>query len=107
MSPVIAKKSLITTPLLIESITFAWESEKQHRDLIIKIQKAVSNWFRLVISRIEGKSARYFVCQVCGSTLTEIPENHCPICNHSNDKYTEVQGFPKVKREPSTNILGF
>jgi len=91
----------------IESITFAWESEKQHRDLIVKIQKAVSNWFRLVISRIEGKSARYFVCQVCGSTLTEVPATHCPICNHSNENYSEVQGFPKVKKKPSTNILDY
>jgi rubrerythrin len=89
----------------IENITFAWESEKQHRDLIVKIQEAISNWFRLVISRIEGRSAHYYVCQVCGSTLTEVPQNHCPICNHPAENYLEVLGFPKVKKAPG-NIFG-
>ena len=91
----------------IESIRYAWESEKQHRDLIVKIQKAISNWFSLVISRIEGRAAHYYVCQVCGSTLTEVPENHCPICNHEIKHYKEVPGFPAIKKKPEAGFLDF
>lgn len=91
----------------IQNIQYAWESEKQHRDLIVKIQKAVSNWFSLVISRIEGRAAHYYICQVCGSTLTEVPEKHCPICNHSIENYIEVKGFPKINKKSSDNLFDF
>lgn len=91
----------------IESIQYAWESEKQHRDLIVKIQESVSNWFRVVISRIEGRAAHYHVCQVCGSTLTEVPEKHCPICNHSIEEYVEVKGFPPENKKPPENYFDY
>ena len=91
----------------IESIRYAWESEKQHRDLIVKIQEAVSSWFRVVISRIEGRAAHYHVCQVCGSTLTEVPEKFCPICNHALDNYIEVKGFPVENKKQSEEIFDY
>ncbi len=91
----------------IESIRYAWESEKQHRDLIVKIQEAVSNWFRLVISRIENRAAHYYVCHVCGSTLTEVPENFCPICNHSIENYIEVKGFPVENKKQAEDIFDY
>ena len=75
----------------IRDITYAWEAEKQHRDLIIKIHKAASRWFGLLVRRIEGESNRYYVCQVCGSTLTEVPAQWCPICGHSVEHYLEIE----------------
>lgn len=77
-------------------ITYAWKSEAQHRKLILKIKKASRRYFGLLAGRIEGEPNRYYVCQVCGSTLTELPTEHCPICKHSSSEYKEVPGFPGI-----------
>lgn len=77
----------------IKFITYAWQSEQQHRDLIIKIKKGASWFFGMLVSRIEGEPTRYYVCQVCGATVTELPANQCPICDHPPSKYREVPGF--------------
>lgn len=82
----------------IDNITYAWQAEKQHRELINKIQKAAKSWFSLLVERIEGKPSRYYVCQVCGSTLTELPGEQCPICEHEVSHYQEVPGFPGVPK---------
>ncbi len=84
----------------IRDLTYAWEAEKQHRDLIVKIHKAASRWFGLLVSRIEGESTHYYVCEVCGSTLTEVPEAQCPICEHSIGHYREILGVPAEQPVP-------
>lgn len=78
----------------IRNITYAWEAERQHRELILKIKKASESWFGLLVGHIEGEPTRYYVCQICGSTLTEPPAKQCPICGHAVSHYTEVPGFP-------------
>ncbi len=83
----------------ILNITYAWKAEKQHRKLILKIKKASKRFFGLVAGRIEGEPNRYYVCNVCGSTLTALPTEHCPICNHSASEYHEVPGFPGIPEE--------
>jgi rubrerythrin len=83
----------------IQNITYAWEAERQHRDLILKIKKASRRFFGLLAGHIEGIPTRYHVCQICGSTLTELPPRQCPICGHSASSYTEVPGFPGVQEE--------
>jgi rubrerythrin len=87
----------------IQSITWAWEAEKQHRELIIKIRDAATSWFGLLVNRIEGEPSHYFVCQICGSTLDERPANTCPICGHPAENYQEVPWDPGAprKEEPS------
>jgi len=75
-------------------ITYAWKAESQHRDLIHKIRKASKRWFGMVADRIEGEPTRYYICQVCGSTLTELPPQSCPICDHASSEYDEVPGYP-------------
>ena len=37
----------------IENITYAWKAEKQHRALIVKLQKASSSFFGMLVKRIE------------------------------------------------------
>jgi rubrerythrin len=74
----------------IEKITWAWEAEKQHRDLIIKIRDAASIFFGLLVNRIEGEPSHYHVCQVCGSTLDQPPAKGCPICGHPASEYREI-----------------
>jgi rubrerythrin len=75
----------------IRNITYAWEAERQHRDLIKKIEKNVKRWFSLVAKFIEREPARYYVCDICGSTLMKLPENHCPICGNAVSNYREVE----------------
>ncbi len=75
-------------------ITYAWKAEKQHLDLMLKIKKASRRFFGFLASYIEGEPTRYYVCQVCGSTLTGLPAEYCPISGHSASEYKEVPGFP-------------
>jgi rubrerythrin len=84
----------------IQNITWAWMAEQQHRDLILKIQKAATHYFGLLVGRIEEDPSRYYVCQICGSTLTEIPAKQCPICLNPVHYYKEVPGFPGASRKP-------
>lgn len=83
----------------IQNITYAWEAERQHRDLILKIKKASKRFFGLLAGHIEGIPTRYYVCQICGSTLTELPAKQCPICGHAAAHYSEVPGFPGYPTE--------
>lgn len=78
----------------IRFITYAWKAEQQHRELILKIKKGASWFFGMLVSRIEGSPTRYYVCQVCGSTVTELPGSQCPICDHPPEQYREVPEFP-------------
>ncbi len=77
----------------INNITYAWEAEKQHRDLIIKIQKAARRWFGLLVKRIEGEPSHYYVCNTCGSTLVELPAQPCPVCGQPSSEYREIPAF--------------
>jgi rubrerythrin len=74
----------------IEYIRYAWESEKQHRELLKRIQSGTGIFFGLLTKRIEGNPYQYFVCHNCGSTLTEIPASACPVCGGPSAKYKEV-----------------
>jgi len=86
----------------IKYITWAWKAEEQHRALIVKMHKASKKWFGLLKEHIEGNPSRYFVCQVCGSTLVELPKDRCPIGDHPATEYTEVPGYPgKPKQSES------
>ena len=78
----------------IEFITYAWKAERQHRELILKIKKGAGWFFGMLVSRIEGSPTRYYVCQICGSTVTELPGSQCPICDHPPEQYREVPEFP-------------
>ncbi|MGD9032012.1 MAG: rubrerythrin family protein [Desulfobacteraceae bacterium] len=72
------------------SITYAWKSEMQHRDLIKRIQSGTGMLFGLLAKKIEGTPTQYFVCQNCGSTLTEFPKEACPICKGSVSQYKKL-----------------
>jgi len=72
-------------------ITYAWNSEKQHRDLIKRIQSATGIFFGMLAKKMEETLAQYFVCRNCGSTLTELPKDTCPICNESVSHYEKLK----------------
>lgn len=91
----------------IESITWAWQAERQHRALIVKIRKAATYFFGLLVRRIEDERSSYAVCQICGSTLTAVPARTCPICGHPASHYKPVPGFPPTpRRKPGVSEGG-
>jgi rubrerythrin len=75
----------------IQYTKYAWESEKQHRELLKEMQSGTGIFFGLLTKRIEGNPSQYFVCQNCGSTLSEIPEVTCPICGGPAAKYKKIK----------------
>ena len=81
-------------------ITYAWKAEQQHRDLIVQIKKAASWYFGMLVSKIEGSPTRYYVCQICGSTVMQMPGKQCPICDHPPEQYQEVPGFADSSAKP-------
>ena len=71
----------------LRHVGYAWKSHRQHRDIIEKIQKWSPDFFETVAKRIDEQTDRYFVCQICGSTLYEIPDSKCPICEYPSTHY--------------------
>lgn len=75
----------------IRYIIYAWKAEKQHRELLKKIRSGTGIFFGLLTKKIEESPSQYFVCQNCGSTLSEIPEVTCPICGGPCSNYQEIK----------------
>jgi rubrerythrin len=71
-------------------VKFAWESERQHRDLIQKIRRYSPMLFEQVAKAIDEKTGLYFVCQTCGSTLNKVPSPNCPVCASAPEQYHQV-----------------
>jgi rubrerythrin len=71
----------------IAVVQYSWASHKQHLDIIEKIRRWSPNFFESVAKKIDEGTNRYFVCQICGSTVTEIPEDVCPVCKEPPSKY--------------------
>ena len=67
-------------PAAIRTIEFALAAEKEHAKLY---QEALDNL---------GKNAKadYYVCSVCGMTVTELPAKKCRSCRQSRDKYKMI-----------------
>ena len=74
----------------IQFATYAWESEQQHRDMIKRIESGTGIFFGLLKKEFQETLTDYFVCQNCGSTLTEIPNATCPICGGSASNYQKI-----------------
>lgn len=72
-------------------VTYAWESEKQHRDVIRQIQRYSPTFFETVATTIDMKTGTYYVCQICGSTVHRIPADRCPICKFTPEHYRRVE----------------
>ncbi len=64
----------------IRTLTFALESEKAHARLY---QEALDNLGK-------NPAADYYVCAVCGETLTVLPAKRCPVCRKGKDEFTRI-----------------
>jgi rubrerythrin len=74
-------------------ITYAWQSEKQHRDLIKQIKSGTGIFFNLLARNIEDTDADFVVCENCGSTLMELPLESCPICGKPVANYKKIESI--------------
>lgn len=64
----------------IRTLQFAAAAEKEHALLY---QKALDQLGR-------NAPEDYYVCQVCGMTLVELPAKKCPSCRKSRDEYKKI-----------------
>ena len=48
-------------------------------------------FFDSVAETIEEMKLDFYVCDICGSTVDEIPKTPCDICNYPVLGYTRVQ----------------
>jgi rubrerythrin len=71
-------------------VRFAWNSERQHRDLIQRIRRYSPLLFEQVAKAIDTKTGLYFVCRTCGSTLNSVPSPSCPVCASAPEQYEQV-----------------
>jgi rubrerythrin len=72
------------------AVRYAWESHKQHLDIINKILRWSPTMFETVARRIDEHTDRYYVCEVCGSTVVVLPQASCPICAAEVSSYRLV-----------------
>jgi rubrerythrin len=84
----------------IDNLTWAWEAEKQHRELLGRMQDAARKWFKFLIAHIEGEFVDYHVCQICGSTLVERPAERCPVCGQPASHYHRIPYVAAERAEP-------
>jgi rubrerythrin len=75
----------------ITMTTYAWETEKQHLDILKSIQRWTPSHFEAVAKKIENETGQYFVCQICGATMIEIPKGRCPICRFSSENFRKIE----------------
>lgn len=71
----------------IAVIQYSWASHKQHLEIIEKVRRWTPDFFESVARKIDERTDHYFVCQVCGSTVTEVPHDACPVCKEPSSKY--------------------
>ncbi|MBU0465792.1 MAG: rubrerythrin family protein [Proteobacteria bacterium] len=74
----------------LEDITYAWESEMQHRDLIKKMKSALGFFFGKIVDKLK-EAKDYHVCQRCGSTVFKLPEKSCIICGNPVSMYKQIK----------------
>jgi len=75
----------------VRFVTYAWEAEKQHRDLLEQILSGTGFFFSTLTRRIEGTPMAFLVCTTCGSTVAKRPTERCPICGGHAGDYTELK----------------
>jgi len=71
----------------IKIVEYSWSSHKQHLDIINKIRRWSPGFFETVARKIDENTDRYFVCEICGSTVTETPQDKCPVCQQAATSY--------------------
>ena len=75
----------------IAEVEYAWASHKQHLAIISKIRRWSPSMFETVVKKIDERTDRYYVCRICGSTVTEVPTDACPVCKKPPSNYRQIE----------------
>jgi rubrerythrin len=70
---------------------YSWKSHRQHERKIGEIRKYSKTFFGSVAKKIEEMKLDFHVCEICGSTIDEVPNDPCEICNHPVLHYHNVR----------------
>ncbi len=76
--------------IAVQNVQYSWASHVQHRNSLDKIRRYSPHYFETVARRIDEKSERYYVCQICGSVQSERPRDHCSICKRDPSHFDYV-----------------
>ena len=74
----------------LEYLQYAWEAEKHHRRLIEETRSGAAHFFDKLLATFGAGESRYYVNQNCGTTVTKLPKQECPVCHMPVDTYIEV-----------------
>jgi rubrerythrin len=74
----------------VKNVQYSWASHVQHRDALDKIRRYSPAYFETVARRIDERSERYYVCQICGSVKSRVPKDRCSICQQDPDHFAYV-----------------
>jgi len=86
----------------LKYINYAWETERQHRELIKETLSGTGIFFGVLLEQFKDKHERYYVHQHCGATVSELPLDECPICHKPLDNYREIHALKKEHNKKST-----
>lgn len=75
----------------IISCMYSWRSHKQHQEKIEKIKRYSPLFFETVAERITDHTSEYYVCSICGSTISAPPTVPCEICNYPASYYLLIK----------------
>jgi rubrerythrin len=66
---------------------YSWKSHQQHEKMIASVKRYSGLFFSSLARKIEDMDLNYHVCEICGSTINELPEIPCEICNYPASHY--------------------
>ena len=69
---------------------YSWKSHQQHKRKIGEIRKYSPFFFGHVAKKLEDLKLDFHVCEICGSTIDEVPVTPCDICNRPNLHYRKI-----------------
>jgi len=64
----------------VRTFTYALGAEKEHQKLFSQALKSLK----------KSPKTTYYVCQICGMTLKQMPAVRCPLCGFPKDEYKPV-----------------
>jgi rubrerythrin len=71
----------------MQVVQWAWNTEKQHREKIRQIQRYSPSFFGMVARNIDEKTGQYYVCQICGNTVNQVPAGQCGVCGNASTNF--------------------
>ncbi|MCD6394120.1 MAG: rubrerythrin family protein [Planctomycetes bacterium] len=85
----------------IQNISLAWKVDVQHRELAEEILSSLESFFGIGAKIPDA----FYVCQGCGSTVVDVPDLTCPICEGPISDYVQADAKWRFNRAIEGNEL--